>query len=71
MFQKNVGSIDKVIRLLLAVTLVVLAYTGVLVGTWMYVAYVAAAVLVITSLFSFCGLYAIFGMNTCKVPQKS
>lgn len=71
MFQKNVGPTDKVIRLVLAVILVALAATGMLVGTWMYVAYVAAVVLVATSLFSFCGLYAIFGMNTCKVPQKS
>lgn len=71
MFQKNVGSIDKVIRLILAVILVALAATGTLTGTWMYVAYIAAAVLVLTSLFSFCGLYAIFGMSTCKVPQKN
>lgn len=71
MFQKNVGSADKVVRILLAVVFVVLAATGVLVGTWMYVAYAAAIVLVLTSLFSFCGLYAIFGMNTCKVPEKN
>ena len=71
MFQKNVGSADKVVRLILAVILAALAATGVLVGTWMYVAYAAAIVLVMTSLFSFCGLYAIFGMNTCKVPQKN
>jgi hypothetical protein len=71
MFQKNVGSTDKVVRLVLAVVLVALAVTGTLTGTWMYVAYVGALVLVMTSLFSFCGLYAIFGMNTCKVPEKS
>lgn len=71
MFQKNVGTTDKIVRLVLAVILIALAATGVLVGTWMYIAYVAAIVLVLTSLFSFCGLYAIFGMNTCKVPQKN
>jgi len=71
MFQKNVGSADKVVRLILAVILIALAATGVLVGTWVYVAYAVAIVLVMTSLFSFCGLYAIFGMNTCKVPQKN
>lgn len=71
MFQKNVGSVDKVVRILLAIILVVLAATGVLTGTLMYVAYIGAAVLVLTSVFSFCGLYTIFGINTCKVPEKS
>lgn len=71
MFQKNVGSTDKVVRYILAITLVALAATGVLTGTLMYVAYIGATVLVLTSLFSFCGLYAIFGVNTCKVPEKS
>ncbi len=70
MFQKNVGTTDKLVRWILAAVLILLAVTGVLSGTWMYVAYIAAAVLILTSLMSFCGLYAIFGMNTCKVSEK-
>lgn len=67
MFQKNVGSIDKVVRLALAVLLIILAVMNVVTGTWMYVAYAGALVLTLTSLFSFCGLYTLLGLNTCKV----
>ena len=67
--KKNVGSVDKIIRYILAIVLVALYYFGTLTGVWGTVALVAAAVLVLTSMFSFCGIYAIFGMNTCKVPE--
>ena len=69
--KKNVGSVDKIIRYILAIVLVALYYFGTLTGIWGTVALVGAAVLVLTSLFSFCGIYAIFGMNTCKVPESN
>ena len=67
--KKNVGSVDKIIRYTLAILLLALYYFGALTGVWGTATLIAAAVLVMTSIFSFCGLYTIFGMNTCKVPE--
>jgi hypothetical protein len=65
--NKNMGSIDKVIRLLIAAVLVVLYFTGTLTGTLGIIALVVAAVFTLTSLVSFCPLYTVFGIKTCKV----
>ena len=65
--KKNMGSADKVIRLIIAVALVALYYFGVIAGTLGIVALVLAGVFVLTSLVSFCPLYAIFGIRTCPV----
>ena len=62
----NVGSADRIIRIVLGIIAAVLPLTGVVGGTLGTVLYVAAAALVLTGLFRFCGLYALFGMNTCK-----
>lgn len=68
--QKNVGTIDKVIRIAVAVILVVLYITDVLSGTAGTVALIAAGALVATSAVSFCGLYTVIGVNTCQIEQK-
>jgi mannose/fructose/N-acetylgalactosamine-specific phosphotransferase system component IID len=64
--QKNMGTTDKVLRLILAAIAVALAATGMLTGTLAIVAYVVAAVFVLTSLVSFCPAYLLFGVRTCK-----
>jgi hypothetical protein len=68
--KKNMGSADKIIRIILALVLAILSYTGILSGTLGIIALVLAAVFVLTSLVSFCPLYAIFGMSTCPVEKK-
>lgn len=69
--KQNVGSTDKLIRYALAALLVVV---GVLLwNTVMAVSiamFVFALVLTLTALFSFCGLYTLFGINTCKLEKK-
>lgn len=65
--KKNIGGIDKVIRLVMAVVLVVLYFTGTITGTLGIIALVVAAVLLLTSLVNFCPLYAVLGIKTCKV----
>ncbi len=67
--KKNMGNVDKVIRLIIAVILASLYFTGVVTGTFGIVLLVAAAVLVITTLTGFCGLYTLLGINTCKVKR--
>lgn len=67
--KKNMGSADKSIRLLIAAVLVVLYFTEVITGTLGIIGLVVAAVFVLTSLVSFCPLYTLLGINTCKVKR--
>ncbi len=69
--KKNMGNIDRVIRLTVAVLLVVLVSTGVVSGVWGTVVWVAAGVLALVSAVGFCPLYKLLGMSTCKTaPRK-
>ena len=67
--KKNMGSTDRVIRLIIAVIVGVLFYTGTLSGTLGIVLLVLAGVFVLTSFVGFCPLYAPFGLKTC--PAKN
>lgn len=67
--KKNVGSIDKIVRIVLAIVLASLFFTGLVEGTTGIILLVVAAVLLLTSAFSLCPLYLILGLNTCKVKS--
>jgi hypothetical protein len=60
------GNTDKAIRIVIAIVLGVLIYTNVVTGALALVLGIVGAIFVLTSLVSFCPLYRIFGMNTCK-----
>jgi len=63
-FQKNVGETDKKIRIALGVISVFLATQ---IPEWpRWVLLIMGVVLIFTGLFQFCGLYTLFGVNTCK-----
>jgi hypothetical protein len=62
--KKNIGVIDKAIRILVAVTIAVLFLTNVITGILGIVLLVLAVILLITSLISLCPLYLPFGINT-------
>lgn len=64
--KKNVGTIDKIIRLLIAAIIIILFATKVITGTFGIILLIVAGALIITSLVSFCGLYSILGITTCK-----
>jgi len=67
--KKNMGAIDKTIRVLLALTLVTLFLTDVIAGTLGIVLVVLSVVFLLTSFVSFCPLYAPFGISTCKTKK--
>ncbi len=64
--KKNMGTIDKSVRILIAAVVVLLFFTNVISGTLAYVLLAFAAVFVLTSFLSFCPLYLPFGLNTRK-----
>ncbi len=67
--KKNMGSGDRVIRILLAAVFAVLYFTGTVSGTLGYVLLGLGGVFVLTSLVSFCPLYALVGLNSCPVKK--
>lgn len=63
----NVGKIDRIIRIILAVLLAVLYFTKVVEGTLAEVSIILAIVLFMTSLRQCCPIYTILGFGTCGV----
>lgn len=58
---KNVGGIDRILRLVVGVALIALAVTGT-VGWWGYIGVVP----LLTGLIGWCPAYLPFGFKTCK-----
>jgi hypothetical protein len=64
--KKNMGVIDKVVRILIAVVVVVLYFMHVISGTLAIVLLILAAVFVLTAILGLCPLYLPFGITTRK-----
>jgi len=64
--KKNVGSIDKVARIIFAIVIVILALTNVISGILAVVMLILAGILVLTSVISFCPIYYPMGISTAK-----
>ena len=60
------GSIDKTIRIFIAVAIAVLYFENVISGMYAIVLGIVAFIFVITSFMNFCPLYVLLGINTCK-----
>jgi hypothetical protein len=66
--KKNMGSVDRIIRVVIAIIFALLYFSGTVTGTLGMVLLVLGTVFVLTSLVSFCPLYTLVGINTC--PKK-
>lgn len=62
--KKNMGTVDKVVRILAAVLIVILYFTNVISGTVAIVLLALAGIFIATSFMSFCPLYLPFGIST-------
>lgn len=60
MLAKNVGGLDKILRIVIGALLVLGALMGY--GVWMWIGVVP----LVTGLMGSCPLYSIFGIKTCK-----
>jgi hypothetical protein len=63
---KNMGSFDRIIRVIMAGVVVILYFTNVISGTVALVLLALAVVFVLTSLVSVCPLYLPFGLSTLR-----
>ena len=64
--KRNVGIIDKIIRILIAVIIAILYFTNVISGTLGIILLIFAGILLLTSLINYCPLYIPFSINTWK-----
>lgn len=68
--KKNMGTADRVIRIIIAAIIGILYFTGVISGTLGLILLILAGVFVLTSFISFCPIYAPLGISTCSLKEK-
>ena len=68
--KKNIGTTDKLVRIILAIVIAVLFFTAIISGAMSIVLLIFAFVLLLTSFISFCPLYWHFGISTNKKIKK-
>jgi hypothetical protein len=64
--KKNMGNIDKLARIIVAIIIGVLYYAGQISGTIAIILLIVGAIFTITSIVGVCPLYSIFGISTTK-----
>ena len=67
--KKNMGNTDRLIRIAISAVLLIVSLLGQLPSTLNAIALIVAVILILTSFTSFCGLYTLFGWNTCKIKS--
>jgi hypothetical protein len=68
--KKNVGNIDKAIRILIALVVIALYFTNIITGTLGIILLIVAAILILTSIVSFCPIWMILGLSTGNKEEK-
>jgi hypothetical protein len=61
---QNVGMADRIVRIILAVVFIILAL---LYSAWWFI---PAVIALVTGIVGWCGLYTLFGWNTCATGAK-
>lgn len=64
--KPNMGTLDKIVRIIAAIVIAILYFTGQISGTLAIVLLVVAGIFILTSFISFCPLYFPFGFSTRK-----
>ncbi|BCN94041.1 membrane protein [Thiomicrorhabdus immobilis] len=60
----NVGTLDRIIRIVLGLALIALTYTGII-GAWGYIGIIPLA----TGILRWCPLYTIIDIQTCPLHE--
>jgi hypothetical protein len=67
--KTNVGNIDRIIRIVIAIVLAGLYFGGIVEGTMGIILVVLATVFTLTAIVGFCPLYTLVGLNTCPAKK--
>jgi len=65
--MKNVGNVDKIVRYIIGIALLSIYF--ILQGNLKYLGLIGL-VPILTAIFGFCPLYALFGIKTCKANNQ-
>lgn len=68
MFKANEGPIDRIIRVVIGIALVVAGFF--VSGIISIILWVVGAIALLTGITGFCGLYVLFGINTCPIKSQ-
>jgi len=68
--KKNMGTADKVVRILVAIVIAGLYFANLISGTMAIILLILAGVFILTSFMSFCPLYLPFGISTRKKEKE-
>lgn len=68
--KRNMGTTDRIIRVLLAAVFAILYFTNTVTGTLGLILLILGGVFLLTSIVSFCPLYTLIGLNTCAVKKQ-
>lgn len=63
---KNIGALDKTIRILAAILIIAAYLMGAISGIWGIILLLIALALIITSFLGYCHLYKLLGISTLK-----
>lgn len=66
----NEGSVDRIVRAIVGVALLVVAFAGMVTGVWAWLSGIVGAVLLLTGAVGFCPIYAMLNMRTTKAPES-
>lgn len=69
MIKQNEGTLDRIIRVVVGIVALYVAYAY-LAGPMQIGAYVVGVAALITGIIGYCGLYALLGISTCPVKKK-
>lgn len=64
--KKNIGKMDRIFRIAIAVCLVILAYAKIIPTNLALTVYIVASVIALTGIVRICLLYKPFGISTCR-----
>lgn len=67
--KTNMGGIDRVLRIGIAIAIAILFFTKIISGVLGIALMILAGVFLVTSFIGFCPIYTLFGINTCKTKK--
>jgi hypothetical protein len=68
--KKNMGTLDRTVRILIAIILGILIFTGKISGILAWVLGIISVVFLLTSIIGWCPLYVPLGISTIKKEDK-
>ncbi|MCZ2443946.1 MAG: DUF2892 domain-containing protein [Flavobacteriales bacterium] len=67
--KTNMGGIDRMLRIGIAIAIAILFFTKIISGVLGIALMILAGVFLVTSFIGFCPIYTLFGINTCKTKK--